>query len=220
MHEKIERYALRDLVHRKLLEQILRGHLPPGRRVKDTDLSEALHVSRTPVRETLLRLVKEGFLENAVGKGFVVRPLTGEEVQELYPIIGALETLALKSSVHINKGIEKELVADIAAMGKPKTDYISLIELDQQWHGLLLSGCKNQRLMAMISELKRLAFRYEYAFMQDVELVKTSMEEHRGIAAALFEQGVEAASTLLAKHWEFSKQALVMKLEKQTSENE
>jgi DNA-binding GntR family transcriptional regulator len=213
MQEKIERFALRDIVHRKLLERIVRGQLPPGSRVKDTGLSAELQVSRTPVREALLRLVKEGFLENLVGRGFMVRPLTGREVEEIYPIIWRLETLALKKIKKLSAQRISQLKTINREMSQLQSDFISLIELDQQWHNVLLSGCTNQRLMSMIEDLKSIAFRYEYAFMQDMDLVKTSMEEHNAVLVAITQKGINAAEPLLEAHWEFTMKTLLKKLQ-------
>jgi len=212
MQKKIERFALRDLVHRTLLERILHGLLPPGSRVKDTDLSQELQVSRTPVREALVRLVQEGFMENSVGRGFMVRPLTGDEVREIYPIIWTLETLALKSSLPLSEAALKEFSALSKAMSKPRRDFITLIELDQQWHHVLLSQCGNRRLLDSINDFKSIAFRYEYAFMQDMALVHRSIEEHQQIADSLFQQGPDAAALLLQDHWAFTMNALLKKI--------
>lgn len=209
---KIERVALRDLVHRNVLERILKGHLPPGSRVKDTSLSGEMHVSRTPVREALVRLEKEGFLENLVGRGFIVRPLTGREVQDIYPIIWTLESLALRTSVPLKSESLESFGKISATMEAPQPDFIRLIELDKEWHNTLLSGCGNQRLLDMISDLKAVVFRYEYAFMQNRDLVNISIEEHREIVKILFDRGHEAAVPLLKTHWESSMHALLEKL--------
>jgi len=212
MQTEIQRVPLRDLIHRKLLERILHGQFPPGSRIKDTELSEELAVSRTPVREALVRLVKEGFLENQVGRGFLVRPLTGEEVREIYPIIGALEALALRYC----KLLDKESLDRFEKIGVevrgPHDDFIRLIELDVEWHKVLLSGCTNRHLLDMIADLKSIVFRYEYAFMQNLELVETSIDEHREIVSMFFKEGPAAAVPLLEKHWESSMNALLEKL--------
>ena len=212
MANKIERVALRDLVHRNVLERILQGQLSPGSRVKDTELSEELRVSRTPVREALVRLVKEGFLENLVGRGFIVRPLTGQEVEEIYPIIWTLETLALKISGPLPPGSRESFENIAVQMTDPGQDFIRLIELDKEWHGILLSGCRNQRLLDIIRDLKDIAFRYEYAFMQNRYLVNSSLEDHREIINTLFSKSHEAVVPLLEKHWKASMQALLEKL--------
>lgn len=209
MKNEIQRVALRDLVHQQLLGRILHGNLPAGSRVKDTDLSESMKVSRTPVREALLRLVKEGFLENLVGRGFIVRPLTEQEVKDIYPIISALETLALKTSVPLPGEIVTEFEVILEEMETVQTDFVRLIQLDNQWHNTLLSGCHNQRLIDMIADLKALAFRYEYEFMEHREQVMSSIKEHRAIVDTLLGKGRTAAVPLLEKHWESSQKALL-----------
>ncbi len=190
----------------------MHGQFPPGSRIKDTELSEELSVSRTPVREALVRLVKEGFLENQVGRGFLVRPLTGEEVREIYPIIGALESLALKSCKPLDKKSLNRFDKITAEMNQPHDDFIQLIELDEEWHNVLLSGCTNRRLLDMIADLKSIVFRYEYAFMQNLELVETSIDEHREIVEMFFKKGAAAAVPLIEEHWEFSMNSLLEKL--------
>jgi DNA-binding GntR family transcriptional regulator len=156
--------------------------------------------------------VKEGFLENLVGRGFMVRPLSSREVRDIYPIIWTLETLALKTSGPLPQESLESFEKISVGMGAPEQDFIHLIELDKKWHNTLLSGCKNQRLLEIIRDLKALAFRYEYAFMQNRELVEISIREHREIVKKLFAHGHEAAVPLLVNHWETSMHALLEKL--------
>lgn len=217
---EIQRVALRDLVHRNLLNRILHGDLTPGTRMKDTELSKQMDVSRTPVREALVRLVKEGFLDNQVGKGFVVLPLTSREVREIYPIIGSLEILALKTSGDLAGNAFDQFEAVDKEMNDPPDDFIRLIELDADWHKALLSGCQNQRLLDMIEDLKRIAFRYEYTFMEEQPLVEESRKEHREMVDTLKEKGIDAVIPLLEKHWQFSMNALLEKLDKSGDKTE
>ena len=82
-----------------------------------------------------------------------------------------------------------------------------------EWHRVLLACCKNQRLLDMIDDLKGIAFRYEYAFMQELELVATSIHEHGEIVSMYFEKGPAAAVPFLEKHWESSMKALLARLQ-------
>src|SRR3954454_23072610 len=93
----ITRNPLRDQVYQAVLARIYRGELPPARRVRDTDLATQLGVSRTPVREALLRLAREGILEADMGRGFSVCRLDPAEMRETGAILGALENLALQA---------------------------------------------------------------------------------------------------------------------------
>src|SRR4029450_574097 len=71
----ITRVPLRDQIYHEVLARIHRGDLSPGSRVRDTTLAQQLGVSRTPVREALLRLSREGVLDIETGRGFRLRPL-------------------------------------------------------------------------------------------------------------------------------------------------
>ncbi len=78
---------------------------------------------------------------------------------------------------------------------------------------IVRAGCSNQRLLAMIEDLKGIAFRYEYAFMQDMDLVKTSMAEHDDVLTAMIKNGIGAAEPLLEAHWEFTMKTLLEQLQ-------
>src|SRR3954467_3703018 len=97
----ITREPLRDQVYHAVLVRIHRGEFPPARRVRDTDLAKQLGVSRTPVREALIRLAREGVLEADMGRGFSVRPLDATEMRETGAVLSALEGLALELSPEI-----------------------------------------------------------------------------------------------------------------------
>src|SRR5215471_14140667 len=94
----ISKKPLRDDVHALLRERIVKGDIPPGNRLQDVQLAAELGVSRTPVREALLRLESEGLVESDPNRGFFVAPLSRKEVSEIYPMVWALERLALDSS--------------------------------------------------------------------------------------------------------------------------
>ena len=87
--DAIARAPLSDEVYRQVLQRIHSGDLAPGSRVRDTDLAATLGVSRTPVREALHRLTRDGALESTVGRGFRVRRLDPAEFRETGTILGA-----------------------------------------------------------------------------------------------------------------------------------
>ena len=149
----IKQTPIRDRVYEELLKLILRGKLPPGSKVKDTDLAEHFVVSRTPVRETLLRLEREGFVENRMGRGFVVRPLTRGEMKEVYPILWTLESFALRSSAPLPAAKRRRLKTLAGRMNAGAKDPMENIDLDAGWHSTLLGCCGNEQLLAMIESL-------------------------------------------------------------------
>ena len=90
----IERQSLHEAVTARLRDMIVEGEYPPGSRLPERVLCETFGISRTPLREALKVLASEGLLELAPHRGARVAGLTAMDVDELFPVMGALEALA------------------------------------------------------------------------------------------------------------------------------
>jgi DNA-binding GntR family transcriptional regulator len=198
----ITRERLSADVHQDLLNRIIRGEIEPGKRLRDSDLAEELGVSRTPVREALLRLEREGFIVAQKHLGFTVKRLQESEIHEVYPLIRLLECAALDSEPLPCPAKLRELRELGDSLKEEGSDPLRRIELDAAWHGALLEGARNQHLVRILSDLKRILLRYEYAFMRDDELVSESVAEHDSITLALGRGDRREAVRLLGAHWE------------------
>lgn len=210
----IERQPLRDQIYDEILNLLLKGELPPESRVKDSIMAKEFAVSRTPVREALLRLEREGFLENQLNRGFVVQPLTLREVEEIYPVLWTLETLALKSSGPLPKTRLDRLESLTSQMENKRSSPMERTEKDTRWHETLLESCGNERLLAMIKQLKGVALRYEYAYMHRQDWIRTSVGEHREIARLVSEGDRGGAAKLIETHWKRSRDYMLEQISK------
>jgi DNA-binding GntR family transcriptional regulator len=197
----IERIPIRDQIYHQVLELIVRGNVASGARIKDTELAEQLGISRTPVRETLLRLEREGFLKNPLGRGFTVSPLELREIEEAYPILWTLEALGLELS-----GVPP--VSDLDALARlneqmalPGVDPGRLIELDNKFHSRLLAGCTNRRLLSIVANLKKIIRRYEHAYMSYESLIGDSVGDHSRLIDLLRAGDLRAVRGALENHW-------------------
>lgn len=197
----ITRERLSADVHEELLGQIVKGLFAPGQRLKDTELAERLGVSRTPVREALLRLEREGFISSQKHLGFSVKELQESEILEVYPLVRLLECSALDSAALPCAAKIKKLNEIAQALEEEGSDPLRRIELDSAWHEALIEDYGNRHLMRILADLKRILLRYEYAFMQDDELVAESAAEHDAIALSLKDGDRRKAVRLLAAHW-------------------
>lgn len=198
----ITRERLSADVHQELIGQIVRGQFTPGQRLRDTELAEQLGVSRTPVREALLRLEREGFISSQKHLGFSVKGLQESEILEVYPLVRLLECSALDSSSIPCSAKIKKLNEIALSLKQEGSDPLRRIELDSSWHMVLIEGSGNQHLMRILADLKRILLRYEYAFMQDDELVTESAAEHEAITASLVSGDRCKAVRLLRAHWD------------------
>ena len=199
--EPLERAPLRDRIYDVLRERIVAGGLAPGAIVRDGELAESLGASRTPVREALIRLTAEGLIESRVGRGFRVRPLARREVEELHPLIEALEPLALETSAPCTDAQAAELERLVLAMRDVEADAERRHALDADWHRALIAGCANERLLRYVEEVRGALRRYEKAWLASVGDMELSVDEHRAIAAAFHTGDRPRALSLLRAHW-------------------
>ena len=180
-------------------QKIIRQDLPAGRSVGEAALASELGVSRTPVREALLGLASEGLVRSQRGRGFVVQPLTASEARQIYPIIAALERLAIESSAPASPAQMERLRHINAQLAQSESPH-ERMRLDASWHRAITSGCENPRLTSLIEANKQTALRYEYAYLKNAALRDTSLGEHDAIAA-LYEHDPRSAAEAIELHW-------------------
>jgi DNA-binding GntR family transcriptional regulator len=197
----ITRGPLREDVCREILQLIHAGDLPAGSRVRDGALALKLGVSRTPVREALLRLSRDGALEAIPGRGFRVRPLDPGEIRDVGTILRTLEPLALRLSPDPPREHLDRLAALDRRMETTRGDPAASIDLHDDWHRILLEGCPNPRLLQMISTLRQTPRRYLHAYMRQTGGVSLSTGQHAKMLDALGRGDREPAVRHLEQHW-------------------
>jgi DNA-binding GntR family transcriptional regulator len=208
MSGTIERRHLRDQVGEAIRERIVRQTLPANQSIGENALASELGVSRTPVRETLLGLERDGFVMSVPGRGFVVLPLSSEEARDLYPIVWSLERLALSDV----KEVKPDLVAELREINRRLQSASTpeeRIRIDSEWHRCLVSVSGNQRLLALLEGVKASLARYEHAYMDASGPRDTSIEEHERIAKLLEEDPPMAAEAIEA-HWRRGLQVILV----------
>ncbi len=191
----------------------MRGRLPAGAQLSPADLAHEFDVSMTPMREALIELSSEGFVTSIPARGFFVRALDSEEVREIYPIVGALESLALRMSSFSSSRIEelrlqnRRLAAESSALKK--------IQLDERWHRTLLQGCSNSTLLDLIETFRARTYRYGYVFLASDMAGERSVAEHDAVLDVLEIGDVDGAAQALKANWLSGPEAYLPLLEKQ-----
>ena len=198
----IAREPLRDQVRRNVLRRILQSELSAGANLNEAQLAEDMGVSRTPVREALMQLQQEGFLVSEPGRGCFVAPLTAHEVRDLFSLIGSLEEQAIRWSGPPDRAAIRELESLNDRLAVVDDDPETALELNSQWHQLLVAHCENKRLRELIHQLRQQAYRYEYNyFLQGAARTGTSVELHRGITTPLKKGDIEGTCRAITRHW-------------------
>lgn len=213
MREAIRPEPLRQIVYKDLLNRIVIGVLAPGEPVRDTEISEDMGLSRTPVREALLRLSRQGLLLNLHHRGFVVSEMTADVVRETYPIVWSMECLALRESSPLTNTTFSRLHRINKSLENSRNQVEKRITLDEQWHEVLLSRYENKRLKDAIAELKAVVRRYEFGYMRDTELMSHSVNDHAHLLDIIEEKGMAAAVVAMEEHWRYSMENLLKRIQ-------
>jgi len=199
----LARRPLREDIYQALLERLLDGTLEPGRRINEKELCAELGVSRTPLREALIRLEQDGFLRNDMARGFTVQPLSASEIRDLYPIIWTLEALAVRLSP--KEAIRSTLPNLERILEEMETieagDFAGVENLDVEWHASLRVACGNEKLQELVGGLRQLIRRYDFAYKRDPALRRNSINQHKQILGALHDGDLDGAVDLIKDHW-------------------
>jgi DNA-binding GntR family transcriptional regulator len=201
MPESLAEGSERDRAYDQLIERILDGRLAPSERLVEAALSEEFGLSRTPLREALFLLQREGFVETKLRRGFSVRPLSEREAREIYTIVAHLEILAVRESWPQIISLCKELRAINKRFLAVRTTPRRAVAADQEFHRHLVSRCPNDTLVGILQTLHRHVLRYEYLHMSDDVLAARSAAQHDEIIAGLERQHLDDACEAIAHNY-------------------
>lgn len=197
----------------QLRDLIVRGTLAPGVPLIETELADRLKVSRTPIRDALQRLRQEGLITDANERRvfkFVVAPLTRNDAQALFYIMGELEGLAAHGAALLPTTHRRELAAslrdvnrDLRALARgSEADAEEFFGLDQAFHRLTSGAASNPRLHSLHATVAPQVERYwrVYAVVR-VDAVASSAGEHDAIIKAIVRGDAEGAHQALRTNW-------------------
>ena len=203
---KIEGYELlNQKVYRVLKEAIIKGFLEPGTKLLESKIAEEMHVSRTPVREAMQKLVAEGFVKTTPNQTMVVTEVSLEDVKEVLQIRGVLEGLAASiAAKKINRQEIDELEKIVTQMSLYiiKKDLLSYCKVDDEFHDLILNICGNKWIIQIRDNLGNFIYRFRIKSLSVLGRLKCSLEEHRAIMESLKERNSEEADRLSKIHME------------------
>lgn len=191
----------RDRAYDAVLEGILDGRFPAGTRLVEASLSQELSLSRTPLREALFLLQREGFVETQLRRGFSVRPLSEREAREIYTVVADLEILAVRESWPQIVSLSRELRSINRRFFAARTTPHRAVAADQEFHRHLVSRCPNDTLVGILRTLHRHVLRYEYLHMSDDVLAQRSAAQHDEIIAGLERQQLDGTCDAIGSNY-------------------
>ncbi|MFI6094620.1 GntR family transcriptional regulator [Lentzea sp. NPDC051213] len=196
------RRGLSTEVADSIREAIFDGRYPPGSALREIELSEALEVSRGPVREALQKLEREGIVRAEWHRGATVTALSVQDVAELDSLRGALEVLAVRRVVDQASDESLASIEKAAAeMDRAETPH-EMVRCDIAFHDAVYAAANHSRLAQAWEAIRSQVhlFLITRVNVSSDGYLQQIREEHRDLAAALRLGNVEGALELFAEH--------------------
>lgn len=206
---------LRERVYLYLKEQLNRGVLSPGAFMDLKAIGTALGISRTPLRDALIRLEAEGFVTIHSRRGVMVNELDLETVRNAYQLVGALETVAILESGPRMGERDFSIMEELnSGMGEAlaKDDFNAYYEQNLAFHCIYIDKSANSELRNLIAMHRERLYDFprRQAYLKAWEL--NGVIEHAELLRLLREGNYLAASSYSREvHWSFSRQESFIK---------
>jgi DNA-binding GntR family transcriptional regulator len=200
---QILRKTLHDALTPGLREMIRDGNLKPGDKISEPRLCEYFGVSRTPLREALKVLAAEGLIELLPRRGAVVAQISAEDIEELFPIMAALEALAGELAC------ERVTDADISRVQALHDqmmecyrigDEDTYLILNRQIHEAIFDIARNDTLAAMYQQILTRMHSHRFIVRKSETNWKSAVDDHKHIMEALAARDKRRLPQLLRKH--------------------
>ena len=199
----LQHQTLVERIYDHLGSMIADGELRPGSRLDERILAERMSVSRTPLREAIGKLTKEGLVEHRPYKGNFVRILTAMQVSDIYEVRRVLEGLAVRLAVPkftaaLVDEVHEALEATEHALAVG--DLVRYADADQRFHDIFVRVADNGTLLETLARLRSQIQTIRMIANRDPDIVARTAMERPQIVAALEARDVEGAARLMEEH--------------------
>jgi DNA-binding GntR family transcriptional regulator len=192
-----------EMVYSTLKKAILNGDLKPEQRLIEQTVSRAMNTSRIPVREAIKKLEQDGFVERLPVRGFVVKRVSREEVEETFGIRAALESYAAyMATAHITDIFISSLKDNIRESNKAlnEGEIEKLTELNAQFHEMLYKAAGSKKLYKLINTFRDYIARYRKPLFSTKSGGLASLKDHERMVDAMQKGDREKVEKIIKKH--------------------
>lgn len=198
-----ERKSLGEHVFESLKHSIVMGKISSGEWLVESHIAETLGISRTPVREAIHKLEREGLIERQPRGGFTVLGLTRNDIEETFGIRSVLEGYAARlAAVKHNKeeleALEKKIEEFQNALDRKKMNLLPAI--NTEFHDLLYSLSKSSKLISIINGLRDQIYRFRKMNLKEEKFAATSNQDHIQMLQSIRKRNAEGAERLAREH--------------------
>ena len=202
---------LREIVYEELKMQILKGKITPGTRMMEVEMAEQMGVSRTPIREAIRKLEKEGLVTIEPRKGAYASQLSQKDMTEIIEVREYLEGLAAYYAAKRATEEQKEALKrvclryDDAVEAKNSQE---MIKFDTEFHHLIVEAAENKILVHLVEQLQELVLRFRYLYYDTFKRGEKMPAEHHAILDSILAGDADKAQESAFIHIERLKEIL------------
>jgi len=204
--------------YRRLLDEIRRGDLVPGARLRETELADRLGISRTPVREAIRLLEADDLVTHQPRLGATVRRLEHAEVVELYEMRAVLEGTAARLAARGASDVE---LGELAALNAAMTDAPNAMQardLNRQFHRALIEAARNRFLVRAMGAIQKTLLILGPSTLSDPLRAAEVGTEHAAILTALQARNGDGSEAAMRAHIEAALRARLRDLRRRMPE--
>lgn len=194
---------LREIVYEELKLLIVKGKIQPGMRLMEEELAEDMGVSRTPIREAIRKLEKEGLITIEPRRGAYVSQLSSQDMVEILEVRQNVEGFAAELAAKRITEEEKTRLIEIAKeyeIAVKENDMPAMIKADTAFHHIIVEATRNKILIQMVEQLQELVLRFRYLYYDNFKRSDKMTEEHKMIYEAIMEGKSEVAKESADDH--------------------
>ena len=210
-----ESRPIREIAYEILKKAIITGEIPAGERIVETEYADRLHISRTPLREALRKLERDGLVEYVMRRGVVVRAFAIEDVEQIYTIRNSLEMLTLPAI------IENATADDILSLRErlkemdildAKDDVEAFSPLARDFHSALTSICRKNRILRVIESQDEYIRCFSAMAIRREDRRSSAHQEHHRLVDLVEAKDLAGFTELTRTHIERSKECCLKAL--------
>ncbi len=193
----------RERIYHYVSQEILLGHFAGGSFIEEEQISSAMNVSRTPVREAFHRLEAERFIDLLPRRGALVRQVTAQELSDLYDTRRVIEGYSIARICQSELAIPVEMTALLKRMVQIKTprSWVEHVQLDWSFHRAMVAAPGNVVLTDAYCSFRSRQLRVGVAAMTiNPNRISRIQIEHQELLKALVAHDEAAARKVLEKH--------------------
>ena len=201
--QHIVRSSLHDTLVSHLREMILKGELRPGDKLPEQKLCERFGVSRTPMREAVKVLAAEGVLRLLINRGAIVAETTPEEIEELFPIMAALEAVAGEQACRnasVEQVVQLRRLHDAMIGHYEAGEEVAYLRHNRLIHEAIVEMTGNATLAGMYQQILTRIHCVRFTIGKSTEQWDKAIAEHEEIVVALEQRDGKRLADLLKAH--------------------